>query len=62
MVLERVTCQILLYSATYYIIAYYLVLFLTVSSPTISLSTTSALAARATYLFILTLISPFPSP
>jgi len=62
MVLERVTCQILPYSATRYIVAYYLVLFLTVSSPTISLSTTSALAARATYLFTPALATPFPSP
>ena len=35
-VLERVTCQVLPYSATYYIIIYYLVLFLTINSPTIS--------------------------
>jgi len=62
MVLERVTCQILLYSATCYIIVYYLVLFLTVSLPTISLSTISALAARATYLFIPALATPFPFP
>jgi len=62
MVLERVTCQVLLYSATYYIIVYYLVLFLTISSPTIGLSTTSALTARATYLLILALATPFPSP
>ena len=59
---ERVTCQILLYSATYYIIVYYLVLLLTISLPTIGLSTTSDLAARATYLFTLTLATPFPSP
>jgi len=62
MVLERVTCQVLLYSTIYYIIVYYLVLFLIISSPTISLSTTSALAACATYLLILALITPFPSP
>jgi len=61
-VLERITCYILPYSATCYIIAYYLVLFLTISSPTISSSTTSALAARATYLFIPALATPFPSP
>ena len=62
MVLERVACQILPYSATYYIITYYLVLFLTISWPTISSSTTSALAARATYLSTQVLAATFSSP
>jgi len=59
-VLERVTCQILLYSATRYIVTYCFLLFLTICSPTIGLSTTSALAARATYWFTPALATPFP--
>ena len=51
------SAMFLLYSTTYYIIAYYLVLFPTVGSPT-----TSALAARATYLFIPAIATSFPSP